>query len=278
MKRAVMSLMAGALLIGGLTSAAAQDETLTAMAYGTVNVRSGPGAAYEIVGQLAAGDRVPVSGRDADGDWLRIRMTLGSSGWVASFAVVVNGDIPELPVVETEGGSGESVTFNVYGRVNSRSGPGRDYPIPGQLDAGDSLTALGRSSARNDWLYVQEAEIGGWVAYFTVTILGDVETLPIFTVDGSGQTVVPENNVIRARFNVRLRESASFMAAVLEVVPFGSIVTPLARTDRSDWLYVTYRDTSGWGLANLFDINDDQLQTLPVYNARVLTPTPTAGR
>lgn len=277
MKRIWMSLFAGVLLLAG-SAAAQDDDTLTAMAYGTVNVRSGPGATYEIVGQLAAGDRVPVDGRDTDGDWLRVVLTFGQSGWVASFAVVVTGDIPELPVVEADDGDGESVAVRVYGTVNIRSGPGMNFPITGQLDAGDTLPVLGRSSDRNDWLYVQQDDIEGWVAYFTVTVVGDAKTLPVFTVDGSGQMIVPQNNVIRTRYNVRLRDAAAVSAGVLEVVPFNSIVTPLARTDDGEWLYVMYRNTSGWGLAGLFDISDNQLEALPVYNATVLTPTPTGGR
>ncbi|MBI5667346.1 MAG: SH3 domain-containing protein [Chloroflexi bacterium] len=284
MKRAITRFVAGLLLVTALDAApelnpaAAQAEGVTAMAYGTVNVRSGPGTQYDIVGQLAAGDKVPVDGRNEDGDWLHIILTFGQNGWVAAFAVLVEGNILELPVTSPAAeDNGEDVTVTAYGVVNVRSGPGMNFPITAQLDAGDTLTVLGRSGTSNDWLYVSESDIEGWVAYFTVTLNGSADGLPIFTVDGSGEVVVPENSVVRTRFNVRLRASASLSAAVLEVVPFNSLVRPLARTAESDWLYVLYQQTAGWGLAQLFDISDEQLAALPLYNVTVLTPTPTTS-
>jgi N-acetylmuramoyl-L-alanine amidase len=162
-----------------------------------------------------------------------------------------------------------------YGTVNVRSGPGMNYPIIGQLDTEDTLPVLGRSGDDNDWLYIQQDDTQGWVAFFTVTVRGKTDSLPVFTVGGSGDTTVPENNVIRTRFNVRLRKAPSIAESVLEVVPFRSVVTPLARTDSGDWLYVLYKQTSGWGVADLFDISDELLDALPVYNAAVHTPTPT---
>jgi uncharacterized protein YraI len=275
MKRTILTLLAGSLFIVGM--AAAQENALTAVAYGTVNVRSGPGTQFDIVGQLAAGDRVPVTGRDDDGDWLRIVIVFGQTGWVASFAVMADGNILELPIVTEESDDdSDTVTVTAYGTVNVRSGPGMSYPIIGQLDADDTLPVLGRSGTDNDWLYIQEDDTQGWVAFFTVTVRGKTDSLPVFTVSGSGQTVVPENNVIRTRFNVRLREAPSMDGAILAVVPFRSVVTPLARTESGDWLYVLYKQTSGWGVADLFDISDKQLESLPIYNAAVLTPTPTA--
>ncbi len=63
-------------------------SSISATAYGTINVRSGPGAQYEIVGQLAAGEQISVDGRESDnGSWLRVMLENGIVGWVASFAV-----------------------------------------------------------------------------------------------------------------------------------------------------------------------------------------------
>ncbi len=274
MKR-LMWVLAAAWLLAG--TAAAQDTGVTATAYGTVNVRSGPGAYYEIVGKLAAGDRVPVDGRDQSGDWLRVVLAVEGTGWVASFAVLVDGDILRLPV--TDAGSppeaGETVTITAYGLVNLRSGPGMNYAITGQLDAGDRLPVIGRSGQGNDWLYVRGGEVEGWVAYFTVKVEGDPDGLPEVTIDGNGLAVVPENYVIQARFNVRLRAAASLEAETLGVIPFGRNVTPLARTEDNNWLYVVYRDIIGWGLRQLFEISDQETELLPVYDAAAVTPVPT---
>jgi uncharacterized protein YraI len=275
MKRLMVYLAAAGLLA---TAAAAQDNGVTATAYGTVNVRSGPGAQYEIVGRLAAGDRVPVDGRDRDGGWLRVVLAVEELGfgWVASFAVLVEGDIFQLPITGDDfaAGVGEPVTITAYGLVNVRSGPGMDYPITGQLDAGDVLPVIGRSGADNNWLYIQDEEVEGWVAYFTVTLQGDPNALPLVTMDGNGLAVVPGNYVIKTRFNVRLRAAASSGAETLGVIPFGRSVTPLARTEDGGWLYVIYQELTGWGLRRLFEISDRQIEMLPVYEPPA-TPSPT---
>lgn len=47
-----------------------------------LNVREGPGTAYNRVGQLNTGDQVTVIGQNQDGSWLNICCVAGQSGWV----------------------------------------------------------------------------------------------------------------------------------------------------------------------------------------------------
>ncbi|MBZ0288483.1 MAG: SH3 domain-containing protein, partial [Anaerolineae bacterium] len=121
-------------LLGGMAAAQDADATPTApiraTAYGTINVRGGPGAQYEIVGQLNADEQVIVDGRDSEkGSWLRVTLEGGIIGWVASFAVLLDGEVESLPVIAAEvpTPSGDSVSIAAYGRVNVRSGPGMQY-------------------------------------------------------------------------------------------------------------------------------------------------------
>lgn len=65
------------------------------------NVRGGPGTNYPIVGGVAAGETVPVSGRSADGQWLVVGFA-GGQGWIAAFVGTFNGDLNALPVVVAE--------------------------------------------------------------------------------------------------------------------------------------------------------------------------------
>jgi hypothetical protein len=64
-----------------------------------INVRSGPGVEYSLLGQLLAGQQVPAIGRSAGGDWVQIAFPGAPSGvaWVYAWLVMLSG---ELPIVE----------------------------------------------------------------------------------------------------------------------------------------------------------------------------------
>ncbi|MBG1231095.1 SH3 domain-containing protein [Aestuariivirga litoralis] len=65
-----------AIALGGLTMATAA-QAYPARSESAVNVRSGPGTQYDVVGQLDPGERVNVTG--SNGGWSRI-----GGGWVSS--------------------------------------------------------------------------------------------------------------------------------------------------------------------------------------------------
>jgi len=66
-------------------------------AYG-LNVRTGPGTAYPIVGGLNLGDAVEVVGKNAAGDWLQIAYS-GREGWIAAAYVELTGPLATVPEV-----------------------------------------------------------------------------------------------------------------------------------------------------------------------------------
>lgn len=68
-----------ALLVLGQAAAA---ETLTVTASGSLNMRSGPGTGYRVVGQLARGTRVETL--DSASGWVKVRSPSGTVGWVSS--------------------------------------------------------------------------------------------------------------------------------------------------------------------------------------------------
>ncbi|MEO8611931.1 MAG: SH3 domain-containing protein [Chloroflexota bacterium] len=266
-------------LLSGVASA--QEATpiapSNATAYGTINVRSGPGAQYDIVGQLNADEQVTVDGRESEkGGWLRVTLEGGIIGWVASFAVLLDGDAEDLPIIPSElpTPSGDSVTMSAYGRVNVRSGPGMQYNIVGQFDVDDTAQVTGRSDNNNDWLYIENDSLKGWVAYFTVTIEGNPGNLPVLVVDGTGEGVAAPDEVVVTRFNVRLRDEPKVAGSVLVIVPFKNNVTPLARSADATWVYVLYQDIYGWGSVRLFDISQEKIDALPIYTNQLPTPDP----
>jgi hypothetical protein len=57
------------------------------VATSAVNIRSGPGTAYPVVGALRANDRATITGRNADSSWWQIEAGDGTTGWVAAWVV-----------------------------------------------------------------------------------------------------------------------------------------------------------------------------------------------
>lgn len=264
-------------VLGVVTIASAQGE-LTGTVYQTTNVRGGPDTRFEIVGQLSEGDEVIVDGRDAQSKWLHVILPDEQGGWLPVFALVVDGDIEAIPVfVEVEATDVIDVGVFVvsYGRVNVRSGPDIAYEIVGQLDVNERAEALARSNEQNDWLMIEFGELEGWVAYFTVNVRGDTETLPVLVPDSSGESLIPPSRVLLARFNVRLHDTPEQDTPVTLIVAFNSEVTAIGRTEDGEWLFVGFGNDTGWGAAQLFGINADEIEMLPVVDlvGEVLSPS-----
>lgn len=283
MRRKIGAVLSTMFWIAGVASAQ-QDTGVTATAYQTVNVRSGPDTRFEIVGQLEQGDSAPVTARESEANrWLQVALTDGASGWVASFTVIVDGDLGTLAVLDeaTAEPSEGSVIVIAYGRVNVRSGPSMAYDIVGQLEVDDEAQATARNNERNDWLLIENEAIVGWVAFFTVSVRGNPETLPVLVPGGNGEDFLPPSMVTVTRFNVRLRTEPERSSATVTVVPFNSNVTLLGRTEDGSWLYVLYGETPGWGAARLFDLTREQLESVPLYTLEAeatteVTPEATA--
>ena len=108
------------------------NETVYAVAQ--VNVRSGPGFNYAVVGKLHGGDQITRTGIGKHG-WSRITFE-GKTAYVANNYVTT--DSPE-----TAGGATfkeVKQTVKATAKVNIRKGPGVDYDVIGQLQAGEEVT------------------------------------------------------------------------------------------------------------------------------------------
>jgi len=71
--------------------ATVEDETAT--------LRSGPGAAYDILGDATTGDVLVIIGQDDAGEWLAAEMDDGHTCWVEVVLVNVEGDLDRTPVI-----------------------------------------------------------------------------------------------------------------------------------------------------------------------------------
>ncbi|GIV85486.1 MAG: hypothetical protein KatS3mg052_2493 [Candidatus Roseilinea sp.] len=84
----------GDVLSQGLQSADAPIGQATEL----LNIRSGPGTRFRIIGQLDPGEQVELLTRNTEASWLRIRSASGVVGWVSRDYVDTAFDIRQLPI------------------------------------------------------------------------------------------------------------------------------------------------------------------------------------
>lgn len=276
----VMVLVCGAML----PSLIHAQDTIVVRAYRTVNVRSGPSTAFPVIGQLTIDAVAEVTGRsDIENNWLQIDFE-GDTGWVAYFTMSVEGNADLLPVVGAvptiEGFTiistptasinpavllDQQVYVTSFRRVNLRSGPDTEYERINTLRAGETAQVVGRAED-NQWLQVEYEGQAGWVAYFVVSVTGELENVPVViaptrtptpsatpTPTAIPPTETPVVILLTTRFNTNLRAEPSFTADVLGVVPYGTTLEVEARTDSAEWLQVFYEGETGWLVASLVD-------------------------
>lgn len=95
-----------ALVLPTRTPTRAADPVPLARVVTALNVRSGPGTGYPVIGGLDAGSAVPITGRNAAADWWQVSLPDATIGWLyaplvettgSTAAVAVAADIPAPP-------------------------------------------------------------------------------------------------------------------------------------------------------------------------------------
>jgi uncharacterized protein YraI len=82
-----------------LSTAVPCGEPPTVQVLAGVNVRTGPGTAYDVQSGLLAGEVRPIKGRAAIAQWWLIELAGGGQGWVADRTVTVHGYTGNVPLV-----------------------------------------------------------------------------------------------------------------------------------------------------------------------------------
>jgi SH3-like domain-containing protein len=63
-----------------------------------LNMRSGPGTAYESIAAYERGDRMEVLAKDGKGEWLKVKAPDGKVGWMSARFLAVRGSLDDVPV------------------------------------------------------------------------------------------------------------------------------------------------------------------------------------
>lgn len=131
---------------------------------GDVNLRSGPGLNYGILGSLSLGTEATylnVSKIDDRGvTWYKVNIG-NIDGWVSSrYSIIASGS-------SAPSGFNGSGTVVTTGDVNIRSGPGLTYDTLSSIGAGTTISYLGKTEIDDrgvSWFEVTYSGVSGWVS------------------------------------------------------------------------------------------------------------------
>lgn len=168
--------LAGSSVIGNVPPTTAGPVAIVNAAF--LNLRSGPGSQYTIVGSLRGGDTLPIIGKSGDGVWLLLRAGFGV-GWVNSIYVLTRDYFGNVPVVSAaETGAVIAVTATARTSVNVRTGPNIAFDSLGSVTTGTEVIILGQSRD-GAWWYVDTPIGKGWVNKSLIRIVGPLGSVPV---------------------------------------------------------------------------------------------------
>ncbi len=194
---------------GNLSSQTTSGVFATALI--DMNIRGGPGTAYEVLGKLHKGESVLLDGRHFG--WFRFSYPNSTvKGWLSGTIIKITGDITSLPSVTwpPEGVAGVNAIMTGVGpsvptvgqsnsggtvaisippgsviatalvNMNIRGGPGTKYDILGKLRAGESVILDGRSFGWFRFSY-PNSNVKGWLSGTLIKVTGNIASLPSVT-------------------------------------------------------------------------------------------------
>jgi uncharacterized protein YgiM (DUF1202 family) len=165
---------------------------------GGVNVRSGPGLDFELVGRLEEGTTYRVLGVDETGAWWLIEYdaAVDEQAWVAEAVVEFEGSASDLPVVlpAVPGATPTSTptptptepiivgSVESLDALNLRDEPSTDGNVIGGFYLGDTADVLAISEDGLWWLidFPEVPDQPAWVSAEFVRFTGDKNLVPIF--------------------------------------------------------------------------------------------------
>jgi len=217
--------------VGGVIAvgtAIAASQTMVASV--TLNLRSGPGTNYSIIGYVDAGATVTATGNAVSGPssvgstWTPVTYN-GKSGYVATAYLTSSG--ADDGSGTTTDATGDAVTNT---SVNVRTGPGTSYSIVTQLASGTAVQTTGVTSG--DWTQISFEGADRWLYSAYITVGGS---------DSSSSTF----GQVRTTATLYLREEGYLGATILGTLPADSIVDVTGETTDA-YTQILYQGQTAW--------------------------------
>ena len=214
-----------------------------------LNIRSGPGADYDVVATVSGGTKLPVIAIDKGRLWYQVSLD-DVTGWVNSFYTVGRGNFSGLPVTSDDPPpisddpppiSGSHLVVNTA-FLNIRSGPGADYDVVATVSGGTELPVIAIDNGRL-WYQVSLDDVTGWVNSFYTVERGSFSRLPV-TSDDPPPISGPHLVINTAFLNIRSGPGAEF--GVIGTASGGDKFPVLAMHRDRLWYQVETGVGNGW--------------------------------
>ena len=200
----------------------------------SVNVRSGPGTTYSIIGSESKGYELQRTGRTNNG-WSRVNYK-GGVGYVSESYLTAT-----KPVTNNNSSSGttsgDKVRVSAASGANLRSGPGTNYSIVATVANNTELTRTGTSG---DWTIVS---YNGQTAYISTSLVSGGSSSSGSS--GSGSSVTADSGTVKVTGNsVRIRSGPGTGYGQIGSVNAGTTLTVTGKS--GDWYQVSYNGQTGY--------------------------------
>jgi len=241
-----------------------------------VQLRTGPGKAYDVAARYEHGMTIQVLARY--NDWLQVRQNSSSPlMWIARDLVemhpVIFDALPVLNETDIPAPPPPSIATVREGGITLRDGPGTNYVSLTSLSKGTELELIERYG---EWLHVQAASRSGWVNASGVDLREGVLER-VATADAAS---LPEANpalvasVVQDQANLRQGPGTTY--GQIGTLRSGEQVTLLAQ--HAEWYQVqTNNGTQGWVFGNLLGIETRIAQRVPYTDNIPAAPAPAAA-
>lgn len=276
-----------------------------------VNYRSAPGYSGALIRSLDVGSTGTIigAGRTVDGlHWSNVRMSDGSTGWIASLYITRTGSAAtttptrtptrpastatRTPSATVSSGGGTAPAGTVYRtttRLNIRQSPATSSGIISTLPTGTLVTAMGATTAANGytWARVQAGSTVGWVAMSYLTATGGTANTPtgVATVTRTSTTssggVSSAGQVYLTTTRVNIRQAPTTSGGILATLPSGARLISLGDSTVANghtWLRVQTGSMVGWLSMNYISATGATANTPTGVATLTRTPTVTPTR
>ena len=205
---------------------------------GALNVRSGAGTNYSVIGSLSNGAKVEIV--ETSGSWYKIKYGSGY-GYISKDYVTVSSSSNSGSSSSSSSSTTttQSGTVKASGGLNVRSGAGTSYSVIGSLSNGSQVEIVETSGS---WYKIKYGSGYGYVSkdYILVNTRSIAEN-----------TVLREGTAVT--LSLKVRDESNYEANVMGTIAMGEKVSVIE--DNGEWSKIQYNDTIGYILNEYVDFN-----------------------